>query len=305
MSKHKPVLLKEVIDALEVKDEGVYVDATLGGGGHSKEVLQSLKKGKLVAFDFDAESIKEFEKHLLKEGFVKKKDWLRKKNLKIALVHDNFKEINEVLKKLKLKKVDGIIADFGLSTDQYEKIEGVSYLRDEPLDMRIDKSRQTTAADLLNALYKKELLKLFEALSDIKFADELVREIIYERKLRPFKTTKQLKRIIQKVVPYHKRKGAFRNPDAKVFQALRIAVNDELGSIRQLLPLALETLAPEGKLAVITFHSGEDRIVKKFINQGVADNLIKEKSTIIKPTEIEKLKNPRSSSAKLRIIIKN
>ena len=157
---------------------------------------------------------------------------------------------------------------------------------------------------MLNGLYKTELENMFKNLADIKFEKELVRKIIEYRKTRPFKTTTQLKHLIQEVVPLYKRKGTYKNPEAKVFQALRIAVNDEIGALKSFLPLAFEALAQEGILSIISFHSGEDRIVKNFIRDMEEKGQVEIVEKLIKPSQQEINTNPRSSSARLRVMRK-
>lgn len=305
MTKHKPVLLKEAVDGLEVKGGETYIDVTLGGGGHSLKILENLgESGKLVVFDVDENALQNFKVILKESGFKQKADKSRfeNKKLEVILVKENFRNIDKALEKYNIKKISGIIADLGLSTDQIYGVEGISFLKDGKLDMRFDKSSNVTASDLLNGLYKKELVDLFKRLADIEFANALANEIVKSRIQSPLTTTKQLKRLIQKVVPLHKRKGTNKNPEAKVFQALRIAVNDELNSLRIFLPLAFEALASGGRLSVIGFHSGEDRIVKKFIADRSNELKIIEK--LIRPSKQEIASNPRSSSAKLRVVEK-
>lgn len=314
MTKHKPVLLQEAVDALEVEKGNTYLDVTLGGGGHSVKILEKLEgKGTLITLDLDENAITNFSQKLEDQGFKKKQnkndknkdqEHFTKDGLKVLLIKENFRNIDQVLKQLKIDKPAGILADLGLSTDQIYGVEGISYLKNERLDMRFDKNVSITAADLLNGLYKKELVELFEKLADISFANELANEIVKERKTSPFTTTTQLKRLIQKVVPLPKRQGTNRFPEAKVFQALRIAVNDELGSLRVFLPLALEALAPGGRLAVISFHSGEDRIMKNFVQENQSNGKVEVIEKLIRPSKKETLENPRSSSAKLRVVKK-
>ncbi|MCA9383175.1 16S rRNA (cytosine(1402)-N(4))-methyltransferase RsmH [Candidatus Dojkabacteria bacterium] len=298
-TKHKTVLLQEAVDSLNIKPRGTYIDVTLGGGGHSLEILKQMDyQGKLIAFDLDAEAIKRFEALLIENN-------IKNENLEVIIVNDNFIELESVLLKNKITKVDGILADLGLSTDQYlDSNIGISFLENSELDMRIDKTKQVKAKDLLNGLYEKELIKLFEDLADIKFAKQLAREIVQYRKDKSIETTKDLKAIVQKVVPFSYRKGVQRNPEAKVFQALRIAVNDELLNLRSLLPLAFETLDFGGRLAVISFHSGEDRIVKNFFREKKDNNKIEYVFKLLTPSEEEQKANPRSSSAKLRVVEK-
>lgn len=307
MTKHKPVLLKEAIDGLYVKSSETYIDVTLGGGGHSADILERLGDfGRLIVFDVDENAIDNFKSILKEKGFKQSGEGLEftRKNVEVVVIKENFRNIDKALEKHGIKQVAGIIADLGLSTDQIYGVEGISFLKNEKLDMRFDKAVGATAADLLNGLYKKELVDLFKRLADIEFANELANEIVRARTQRPLTTTSQLKHLIQKVVPLHKRKGTNRNPEAKVFQALRIAVNDELGSLRTFLPLAFEALASGGRLSVISFHSGEDRLMKNFISEKSKDNQLKVVDKLLRPTREEIVRNPRSSSAKLRVVEK-
>lgn len=302
---HKPVLLNETIDSIQVKEGGTYLDVTLGGGGHSLLILEKLKgKGSLVVMDVDKSALKNFKQRLVEEGYKENGSDLEKAKVKVRLVNENFRKLDQVLKEIDIKEFNGIIADLGLSTDQIYQVEGISYLKNTELDMRLDQNLGVKASDLLNALYKTELENMFKNLADIKYERELVKKIIEYRKTIPFKTTKQLTYLIQEVVPLHKRKGAFKNPEAKVFQALRIAVNDELGSLRTFLPLAFEALAQEGILSIISFHSGEDRIVKNFMRSTEELGQAKIVEKLIKPSQLEINSNPRSSSARLRVMKK-
>lgn len=305
MSKHKPVLQKEAIDALGVKPKGFYIDTTLGGGGHALSIIEKLKgDGTLLGIDLSANAIKAFKEVLLIAGYKEKEDYLQKGKIKIFLENDNYSSLTSILSKNSLGKVSGVLADLGLSTDQIYEVPGVSYLGNNELDMRLSPDLKVTASDLLNGLFKKEMISMFESLSDIDFAQDLVKEIIAQRQVKPFTTTKDLKRIIQKVVPQYKRRGTKKNPEAKVFQALRIAVNDELNSLRSFLPQALEALSQKGRLVTISFHSGEDRVVKQFIKDNSEDGTIEIISRIIKPSSVEIKDNPRSASAKMRVIAK-
>ncbi|MCA9379686.1 16S rRNA (cytosine(1402)-N(4))-methyltransferase RsmH [Candidatus Dojkabacteria bacterium] len=302
---HKPVLLKELIDSIDVKKSGTYLDVTLGGGGHSLQIIERLRgNGNLVVMDVNKKALENFKEMLIEEGFKEKDSSFTKGKVQVTLVNENFRHLDEVLKNIKIKEFNGIIADLGLSTDQIYQVEGISYLKNTELDMRLDDRLGVKASDLLNALYKTELENMFKNLADIKFEKELVRKIIEYRKTRPFKTTKQLKHLIQEVVPLYKRKGTHKNPEAKVFQALRIAVNDEIGALKSFLPLAFEALAQEGILSVISFHSGEDRIVKNFIRDMEEKGQIEIVEKLIKPSQLEINTNPRSSSARLRVMRK-
>jgi len=290
-SKHIPVLSKEVTAIIQPKKGGVYVDATLGGGGHLKMLIDNLegksrKVTKFIALDQDEEAI---------ERFVDPD----KENIEIQLFNENFEDLKKVLEKAKIKKIDGILADLGTSQDQIEgKARGFSFQRDEPLDMRMDKDAKVTAADLVNGLNAQELINLFTRLSDLgDVARKLAKGIIKEREKQPILTTKQLVNVIHQAV--HRAQL-----EARVFQALRIAVNHELDSLRHFLPQAFETLDAKGKFVVISFHSGEDRLVKKYFKELVREKKAKYLAELISPSSEEIIKNSRSSSAKLRSIEK-
>lgn len=300
-SKHVSVLLQPAIIALNIQPGDSVVDVTLGGGGHSKEILKRLqRKGKLYAFDLDTKAILRFENYCLTNGFVKHDQVLQKDEVKVFLFNTNFINLKECLNSV---KVNSIIADLGLSADEYAT-GGFSYTKNQFLDMRLDNSLKVTASDLLNGLYEKELISLFENLADIEFASKLAKLIIKQRNNSKITTTGQLRNIIQKIVPFKSRKGASQNPEAKVFQALRMAVNNEISSLKQFLPQAFEVLSSGGRIGVITFHSVEDRVVKNFFKSLVEDNTAKYIYKILKPEESEIQSNKKSRSAKLRVIKK-
>jgi len=319
-SIHKSVLLKESIDFLNIKPNGIYVDCTLGGGGHTLEIVKRLKdKGKVICFDIDKESINRFDKYLVKDNWNKDKEKYFKNNVEIILINKNFENIKEYLNQLNLMSVNGVIVDLGVSSDQLEnKKRGFSYTKDGPLDMRMDLNLKVKAEDLINGLYEKELEKLFKE-QDEKYAKRIAKAIIYERKKQYIDTTLHLVKIIKYAIPKVRFGRHYRSnntdvsyywikPVMRVFQALRIAVNSELSSLRNMLPQALETLASgptSGRLVVITFHSGEDRIVKKTFkeweNEGKVKILTKQ---LVRPDVDEIRNNLRARSAKLRCIEK-
>jgi len=313
-TKHIPVLLKEVVSTLSLKPTNVFVDATLGGGGHFLALLQQLNgQGKAYAFDQDENAISRMLEILEQDGFKtlekkNKRKLLVKGKLEVELLQDNFANYKNWIDKT-TTKIDAVIADLGLSTDQVEdEGAGFSFLNDDSiLDMRLDKTSQVRACDLLNGLYKKELEKLFTELADISFAKKLTNEIIEKRKERPITKIGELKHIIQRIVPFKLRRGANKHPEAKVFQALRIAVNHELSNLRDFLPQAFETLASGGKLAVLTFHSGEDRIVKNYFRDLITNKIAQYENDdkYIVASEDELQINKKSHSAKMRYITKN
>ncbi len=292
---HVPVMLMETVDALNIQPNGVYVDCTFGGGGHSREILKRLgKDGKLVAFDQDPDA---------------------KRNLpddeRIVFVPHNFKHLTRFLKLNGFSKVDGIMADLGVSSHQFEEgARGFSTRFDGPLDMRMDPSQPATASSILLNYSQQQLHKLFEQYGEVTNAKTLAATIVQQRNTNPFQTIEQLKQALQPVV-----KGNPNKYFAQVFQALRIEVNDELGVLKELLEQLPTVLKPKGRAAIISFHSLEDRLVKNFFKKGSFeeetynpfDREVKEQVFNIlskKPIEAsaEELKrNPRSRSARLRV----
>lgn len=293
MSKiHIPVLLQESIDSLNIKENGYYIDCTLGDGGHSIEIFKKLStKGLLVSLDHDQHAIDFVKEYFTKE--TNKKNWILKKG--------NFKEIRDLTKDIN-RNPDGILMDIGLSSRQLEesKNRGFSYQEEEePLDMRMDKELGVTAKDLLNALSEKELTYIFKKYGEERFAKPIAREI--KKNISDIKNVGDLTRLIYKIVPANSNK----NPSRRVFQALRIVVNDELYNLEKGLDESFEILQKEGRLSVISFHSLEDRIIKKYFleKQGSGEGELLFRSHIA-PTDDEKKHNPRSASAKLRTLIK-
>jgi len=284
---HIPVLLKESIEALNIKPDGIYVDCTLGEAGHSIEILKKIsKKGKLYSIDQDTEAIKFVSETYPRE--LSTGNW--------ELVHTNFKNIS----KIGDIKVDGMLMDLGVSSRQLDQKErGFTYQQaDAQLDMRMDTGLGVTASDLLKALNDKELEKLFRLYGEERFAGKIARAI----KKRDIRTVGDLTSLIYKVVPATTRREDSHHPARRVFQALRIAVNDELNSLREGLDNAFKILNSRGRLVVITFHSLEDRITKEFF-KSVSDNSVIIGDITI-PTEEEIERNPRSRTSKLRVLEK-
>ena len=306
-TKHVPVMLEEAIDLMDPKEGGVYVDSTLGGGGHFLKLIERAKKGIFIGIDQDQEAIDRVASQL---------DQQKSEHQKVILKQSNFENIAEILKEAGVKKVDAILADLGTSQDQLEaEGRGFSFLLDEPLDMRMDMSTTVTAADLLNGLSRRELIELFNKLADLYgISNKLVEKIVTVRQERPILTTKQLTDLIRQAVQKSTRTNSvgslMKTPkygdklEARVFQALRIAVNHELYSLKQFLPKAFETLDANGKLVVISFHSGEDRIVKDFFKEKVNQKQAIFIEKLLLPGADEIVANQRSSSAKLRVIQK-
>lgn len=307
MSNHVSVLLNEAIDALNVKEDGIYVDLTLGRGGHSKEILKRLTTGHLYAFDKDDEAIEESKKNL--EEFSKK----------ITIIRDDFRNFRQNLENLGVKKVDGILLDLGVSSPQFDEgNRGFSYREDSRLDMRMDTRQKLTAFGVVNTYSVGELTRIFREYGEDKYSYQIARKIVEKRQQKPVETTLELVEIIKASKPQKElaKKG---HPAKQIFQALRIEVNDELGALKDALKDALEVLNIGGRIAVITFHSLEDRITKVMFQnvskvEGTRKNVFalpsKEdepdfklvNNKVILPSEKEQETNPRSKSAKLRAI---
>ena len=295
---HIPVLLQETIDGLHVKADGIYVDCTFGGGGHSKALLAQLgEKGILVAFDQDEDA----RKNLPTDS-------------RVIFVPQNFRHLQRFLRLHKITQVDGILADLGVSSHQFDKADrGFSIRFDAALDMRMDQRQKTTAADILKQFTELQLHKMLEQYGEVTNAKTLAKTIVQQRGLMTIKTIQQFKQAVESVV-----KGNPQKYFAQVFQALRIEVNDEMGALKELLQQTPSLLKSGGRIAIITFHSLEDRIVKNFFKTGsfseeVIDDLyggkpesqfkILTKKPIL-PTDIETRRNKRSRSAKLRLVEK-
>jgi 16S rRNA (cytosine1402-N4)-methyltransferase len=291
---HIPVLLNESIQSLDIKPGGFYIDCTLGDGGHSFEILKKLSKdGLLLSIDQDQHAI-DFVKQYY-QGQIPD-NW--------KLVRSNFSKIAEITKEYG-RKPDGILMDLGLSSRQLEQSHnrGFSYLEEnEPLDMRMDEELNVKAKDLLIVLSDKELTKLFDTYGEEKYAYKIAKLI--KRNIEDINTVGDLTRLVYRVVPAaHK---SSKNPSRRVFQALRIVVNDELNSLKTGLEKSFEILNKNGILTVITFHSLEDRIVKDFFNNlSESGKGVSLYSEIIAPTDTEIERNPRSASSKLRSIKKS
>lgn len=302
---HYSVLLNECIEGLNIKENGKYVDATVGYAGHSKNILAKIKKGHLFAFDEDEEAVKYSKKELSSIGD------------NFTIFRENFVNMPKVLKDSGIENVDGILFDLGFSSPQIDDASrGFSFMLDAPLDMRMDNQNYLTAQNIVNTYSKEELIKIFFDYGEEKLSKVIAEKIILERKSKKINTTLELVDIILSAV------GAnyfYKNhPERKIFQALRIEVNNELKVLEEVLPQAIDMLSSGGRMCVITFHSLEDKIVKKIfkkysevdeILKGVKD-IPKEYQPKIKilnkkpilPSEKELSENSRSHSAKLRII---
>ena len=308
MTIHKTVLLNETIEQLNLRQNMIVVDATLGGGGHSREILKKIgEHGTLIAFDRDSEALERFA-YLTKE----------KKN--VVLLHENFAQISQELARLEIEKVDAVLADFGISSDQLDTAErGMSFLRAGKLDMRMDQTKGKTAKEIVNEYSKQELISLLQDFGDEKYAKRIVEGIVKAREEKQIETTTELAQLIEKNVP-EKYKHQRIHAATRTFQALRMEVNGELESISRFLSGAVDVLKIGGRLAVITFHSGEDMPVKKFFREnargcicppelpicscGIVPKLKIITKKPILPNDEEILQNPRARSAKLYILEK-
>ncbi|MEE0853694.1 16S rRNA (cytosine(1402)-N(4))-methyltransferase RsmH [Eubacterium ventriosum] len=304
--KHVSVLLNETIDGLNINPDGIYVDGTLGGGGHSYEICKRLSdKGRLIGIDQDGEAL-EAARERLKEF-----------EDKITLVRSNYCEIDTILKDLGIEKVDGIVLDLGVSSYQLDNLErGFSYKSDAPLDMRMDQRQNKTAADVVNNYSENELFRIIRDYGEDKFAKNIAKHIVMARKEKPLETTAELSEIIKASIPMKfKAKGG--HPAKKTFQAIRIEVNQELTVLKESLDTMIDHLNPGGRICVITFHSLEDRITKIKFRENenpctcppdfpvcvcgkVSKGKVITRKPII-PSEEEMTENKRSKSSKLRI----
>lgn len=250
--KHIPVLFNETIDALNVRPDGIYVDCTAGGGGHCAAVAERLTTGRIIAIDQDPEAVAN-----LQERF--------KNNGRVTIVHDNFVNISSILENLGIDGVDGIMADLGVSSHQLDTDErGFSFHKDAPLDMRMSMEGMS-AADLVNTASQSELQKIIYTYGEEKFAPSIARNIVKAREKKPIETTFELVDIIKASMPMKAKRDG--HPARKTFQALRIEVNGELEKLERALDDMFEALNPSSRIAIITFHSLEDRIVKKKFNK--------------------------------------
>jgi 16S rRNA (cytosine1402-N4)-methyltransferase len=293
---HRPVLLNEAIDALKIKPNGMYVDCTFGGGGHSREILKKLgPAAKLVAFDQDADAQRNVPD-----------------DERVIFVPHNFKHLQRFLRLHRIDAVDGILADLGVSSHQFDEASrGFSTRFEAALDMRMDQRQELTAADVLNTFSEERLHKLFEQYGEVTNSKTLARTIVQVRQNVPLKTIDNFKQAVSSAV-----KGNPNKYFAQVFQALRIEVNDEFGALKEMLQQSPQVMKPGARIAIITFHSLEDRIVKIFFKKGTFDEAetydpfgrstpqsplqpVNKKPLLPGPEEIRN--NPRSRSAKLRV----
>ena len=303
--EHIPVLLHECIDGLNIKPGGIYVDGTLGRAGHALEIAKKLKNGHLIAIDRDEEALLEAS------------ELLSGNNIKISFIHGDFKNIAKILEGEGINKVDGMLFDLGVSSPQLENASrGFSYMQDAPLDMRMDKTGSLTALEIINTWKEEEIRNIFFTYGQERYSKSIARKIAQRRLTAPIDTTFKLNDIIISAMPAAARREA-QHPSKRCFQALRIAVNDELGSISEMLDIAPSLLNPQGRIAVISFHSLEDRLVKNAFATAAKGcacpkdfpvcickkipelKLITRKPITASDDEVNE--NPRARSAKLRI----
>ena len=304
--KHKSVLLEETVDGLAIKPDGIYVDGTLGGGGHAFEVCSRLnKQGRFIGIDQDAAAIEAASERLRDFGE------------KVTIIRSNYCEMKSRLHEIGVDKVDGIVIDLGVSSYQLDTAErGFSYRVDAPLDMRMDQRQQLTAREIVNTYSEADLFRVIRDYGEDKFAKNIAKHIVIERQKAPIETTGQLNEIIRHAIPMKFQKTAG-HPSKRTFQAIRIELNRELDVLRESLDDMIEMLNPGGRICIITFHSLEDRIVKSAFRKNenpcicpshfpvcVCGNVSKGKVITRKPilpSEEELEYNSRSKSAKLRI----
>lgn len=310
--KHETVLLHETVDGLDIKPDGVYVDCTLGGAGHAQYLLDQLgPQGHLYAFDQDVTAINNAK--------LKLADYVEKGQ--VTFIHQNFRHLKQALEKLGISQVDGIYYDLGVSSPQLDVAErGFSYGQEARLDMRMNQEQALSAYEVVNGWPYEDLVHILYRYGEEKFAKRIARAIEERRAERPIETTTELAEIVKTAIPAATRRTGG-HPAKRSFQAIRIAVNDELGAVEDSLEQALTLLKPEGRISVITFHSLEDRLVKqlfKEVSQGpevprglpvlpgqmqAPFALVNRKPIVASPEELEA--NNRSRSAKLRILRKN
>ncbi len=301
---HKSVLLDECIDALQIRPEGIYLDGTLGGAGHSYEIARRLTTGRLIGIDRDTVALEAAKKRLA--PFAER----------VTTVHSNFSELSSILDALGISTVDGMLFDLGVSSPQLDEAErGFSYMADAPLDMRMDRSAPVTAWTVVNTWPERELVRILRDYGEERYATRIAGSIVRARERKPVETTLELVDIIKGAMP-----GAAlrekQHPAKRSFQAIRIAVNDELEAEREMLLAAMDRLAPGGRLCVISFHSLEDRIVKTAIRERedgctcprdfpvCVCGFVQTMKTVTKPitaSEEELNDNPRARSARLRV----
>jgi 16S rRNA (cytosine1402-N4)-methyltransferase len=296
---HVSVLLKESVDGLDIQPDGIYVDVTFGGGGHSREILSRLgTNGRLFGFDQDADA----ESNIMNDD-------------RFTFVRSNFRYLKNWMRFHEVEKIDGLLADLGVSSHHFDdETRGFSFRFDAPLDMRMNKRAGMTAADVLNNYTEEQLADIFYLYGELKNARKIASVVVKARQDSPIETTGQLLQLTEKIFAREREKKEV----TKLFQALRIEVNHEMDALREMLNSACQLLRPGGRMSVITYHSLEDRIVKNMMRAGNAEGKVEQdffgraksplhliNNRVIVPTDDELQRNPRSRSAKLRIAEKN
>ena len=296
---HKPVLLEESVDALDIMPGGVYVDATFGGGGHSREILSRMDStARLYSFDQDADA----ERNIVDDD-------------RFTFVRSNFRYLENWMRYYGIEHIDGILADLGVSSHHFDdETRGFSFRFDAPIDMRMNKRAGKTAADILNDYTEEQLADIFYIYGELKTSRRIAAAIAKARAAKPIKTTTDLLAIVDPLMPKERQKKDL----AKVFQALRIEVNREMEALKEMLTAAVRLLRPGGRLSVITYHSLEDRMVKNVMKTGNVEGKVEKdffgrtsatmrplQGKPITPSAEEQTDNPRSRSAKLRVGVKN
>ncbi len=303
--QHKSVLLEECVQALDIRPDGIYLDGTLGGAGHSLEIARRLTTGRLIGVDRDCVALAAAKSRLAPVAE------------RVTLVHSNFSALREILDSLNLPGVDGMLFDLGVSSPQLDEAErGFSYMADAPLDMRMNRDDSLSAWDVVNTWPQEELRRILYEYGEERYAPQIAAAIVRSRAERPIERTLELVDIIKSAMPPQALREK-QHPAKRSFQAIRIAVNDELGEVRRLMQSAFSCLNPGGRLAVITFHSLEDRIVKSEMQQAARGctcppefpvcvcgkkplvKIISKKPIVSAAAELEE--NPRARSAKLRV----
>ena len=295
--RHEPILLQEVIEYLNCQPNRTYVDGTVGSGGHAGAILdKSSPAGRLIGLDWDEEAIQRARKNLASFG------------KRMELVKSNYKDLGSVLETLSIRTVDGILLDLGVSTEQLEDGgRGFSFLRDGPLDMRMNREIRTTAQELLRRLSPVEMSRIFHLYGEERFANRIAKGIAHQRQTSPLRTTGDLVDVIKKNLPSHS--GRI-HPATRAFQALRIAVNEEIENLQTFLGRSKDFLNPGGRLVIISFHSLEDRAVKNYFRQWAkGEEGIPPSFRVLTPKPVmassaEVLDNPKARSAKLRAVEK-
>ncbi len=303
---HRPVMLRECIEGLKIKPEGIYIDGTLGGGGHSSAICENLSDGgMLIGIDRDRDALEASAKRLEKFSCRKK------------FIQSNYSDIKQIMKDLEIEKADGALLDLGVSSFQLDNpSRGFSYMNDAPLDMRMNQDDRFTAYDVVNGYDRKELADIIHRYGEERWASRIADFIVRERQDKPVETTCQLSDIIKKAIPASARRTG-PHPAKRTFQAIRIEVNDELSQLQRAVEEFCDILAPGGRLCIITFHSLEDRIVKDILNRradpctcpkefpicvcGKKADIKKITGKPLIPLPKETEENPRARSAKLRI----